>query len=1397
MRREKGDRGTKEEKEYFHAEGSNETYSTVNGPIDMCNPQPFIGVPRCAALLLLPLICAAVSTVVAVDPTQQCTAVFRTSIGTTLQDALATSLATAAAQCPGSAMTYALTSPATGGSATLSATGAFTFTAPTRPMFANFGFSATCIFSSAVPCPTGAAYFLVMGSTRTPPTPAPPTPQPPTPAPPTPPTPQPPTPAPPTPAPPTPSPPTPAPPPLGRCPSSFQVPAVVVTRGAAQPTAIDFAKIATDAGFCQPSAQASADLWLQFSGATGQPGVVTQWAASAQGTTPPVLTATADLASAEGLITATVNVLCRTTTLATGESSVSGCSVLQTAMVVVPVPPATPAPTTPTPPTPPPPTLVPCPRAYAFVVRIGYTLNSTVADVDGAAVCSNTSGPAQYILVSNPTSNVSVFSLDYSGAFRYDAPSSMTVDSFTFEQWCGPLLRLCLGTAAIAVTPEAPLPPTPSPATPAPPTPVPTTPDPPTPAPPVFAPTARLACAGVCSEKAWLSAAFLPLSLFDSTLLTSPRADGQAPDTMTFTINRGNLVVTSLGDIGNMAARFPTTEPVSAKKPRGLVSADALMAAVVVNQTVQDNVYVPLDPEVLSIPFNLSCLGLQGTSGVGEQVWWWTNQTKTPPEGHAGYLYNGDDASYYQTFGGKHVNCDTFAADNACLYAPFLNPASGADDAAVPRWSLNVTDCDTTWTGVYTGKALRKARRSDGSRVFATSGTAPNVLVGTFFNQAIKPASWRSPLSGTVESATPTTVFVSYSFSTRIGFSRSNGQPEQNIFAGDAEFFSYADSNNQGNQVYGFNLFLYPAPKPKLFNITTDDDAAIRAGLRVTSVSINSFAFDLDPCPVTGASVACSGTGGSVCETNCGAANNNFLVQYTPGPAALLECGAANSSSSSITVAGLSDSIPRDLSTLPPFDPNNPQGNCRSFQNITARFRVPGNNTGAALGSILEGSFVLVLALASGDVVRVTVSQSMVLQQAVTQIGNLLSVKQCRSSPYWPVMDPTGPSLPTVPLPVPFPVIEGIVVDNIFERGIDTNLTASNRALSQSLPQAQASWLAGPLVTNSALDGTLQMCKGADEAVFGPREWMYIQVDVPAVQVSAGMTPADNAAAAAASPPVIVPARVDYVKVMYTRPGVSGSPNTVYLLADDPAARVAADPGSVWWQQSAGFLNFRSLPQGNLPPGVEFAFAFTPGPMLLSTDAVLVEAAVKVQVTVFATDTSPRYTATVRQPFAIDKRISFVSRGETNRSTLFLRRKPAQTLEAGSIALALSFALAGGVLALGAVAVYFDDNAKSIVKGQHKLVLAFMAYELRSAKSTFGKLVGGGGRQTPRASGTASPQPQGEAPRPRDGEAATGGGSGLSGNHAPISGGFGVEASASRGTRTVEIEQPRVKDDSE
>lgn len=385
-----------------------------------------------------------------------------------------------------------------------------------------------------------------------------------------------------------------------------------------------------------------------------------------------------------------------------------------------PAPPttATPAPATPAPSTAPPAPLPACAGVYSYV--FSRLSNGSLPPQQGSLFFPP-GGSLDCTLFANVTLRTNAFFGNVaiadpsSGLFTYTATTvALDWDNFTFALQCAsPASMACEGRAKILVQnytgPTEP------------PTPIPTTP------PPFYRVSDNLVCMGTCNRNGWLSTE-LNKATFDVTLddlgrQQPQRMDKQPLDKVAFRFNNNyDLLMEVFTEIGNMGARFPTFEPIpSSTGP-----------------------FIPSAAASRNTAFNATCLGKQSRYGTGYELWEWTNFSNLEGQVSGSYAsrYN-----YYQKFGGKHVECDTFRND-ACTYAPLLNPASNVTNGV--NWFLFVRDCDATWIGEATLSTLRALRSSTGAPLFTNKGDKQ--IVGQLTTEAVKPASWVRPNDGILTS---------------------------------------------------------------------------------------------------------------------------------------------------------------------------------------------------------------------------------------------------------------------------------------------------------------------------------------------------------------------------------------------------------------------------------------------------------------------------------------------------------------------------------------------------------------------------------------------------------------------------------------------------------------------
>ncbi|CUF06680.1 membrane-associated protein, putative [Bodo saltans] len=651
-------------------------------------------------------------------------------------------------------------------------------------------------------------------------------------------------------------------------------------------------------------------------------------------------------------------------------------SVIFTAYKVV-TPAPTAVPTTAPVPTPAP-TAAPiasCANVYYYYVRTLGTLSNSLRDMPGQDPCAY--GRSFSLLRTVQQGTLVLTSL---GDFTYQAPSTQTFFDFTFQETCAGAV-LCQGSAYIQVSNSI----TPSPTTvqtvaPGVATPAPIA----TPAPAVVLPNAQQTCRGTCNANAWKT---VPAKdIWDTTAGTGyVRSDGKKVGGLDISWSQGALVINSYSLIGNLAARYPTFEPLVGVPGTFLNSAD-----------LQSQI------SASSIAFESTCLDKQVNYGMGEDVWKWTSVTNAT--GYAGADYAAGD-SWYQKFGGKHVNCDTFVA-NTCKYAPLLTPAIPKSGAG--NWTIDINNCDATWTGVFPSATLETLVTKAGSQVWTY--TDVGMLKGTVYSQAARADSWLLPSKNIDTNNVASNVGVTLRRS--VAVSTPAGSP----FAIDYDYYEYVNEN--GDVAFGLNLHFYP-----YVSLTaTSSYAADRHVTGYKWTTANWVSPSDAQCPTcTGVVMSCitpqqythTTYDGAFPSGNC--PNTTARVFLQKGPTTPTT-NVATCGSNPMTVIGAPGIAP----TI----------NCSTtYQNITLRGVALGSGKQTStqrLGFTFEGSLQLQLLLDNGDKPTLAVD----ISSYVSHLSNTVSTTtvapatisasmfMCRASVYWPVLDPFGTSTPDRPLTV-------------------------------------------------------------------------------------------------------------------------------------------------------------------------------------------------------------------------------------------------------------------------------------------------------------------------------------------------------------------------------------------
>lgn len=797
------------------------------------------------------------------------------------------------------------------------------------------------------------------------------------------------------------------------------------------------------------------------------------------------------------------------------------------------------------------PTVPACPNVYYYVAPLGQVLSATLRNQIGQLPCDL----GRNFKINRPSALGSVM-LVANGDFSYTSPSQESWDDFGFDMYCFQT-QICSGSAFVLVSASVTNPPTAA-ATPSPASPgsngggggtVAPTPSPGPTAPPVIQ-SPLMTCQGTCNQLAWKAVASLP-NMWDTTKddlggysQITPRKDGKAIGSVEVAWDMGDLIIMAYSTIGNVAARFPSFEPFSWAKGDGFTSAE-------VNSKVSP----------LSVPFDTTCLDNQPAWGMGEEVWRWTSLANKT--GSVGKRYN-SGATWYHKFGGKHLGCDTMA--QSCKYAPLLTPRNilTTNPDVGGWWMVDVNDCDVTWTGRFNFAAVRNMVTKNGSPVFRVRDG--HVMEATIYMQGVKPLSWLEPSKGYVTDVIARKMLIDLSPFVSV----QQSQDTANLFSTDLRFFSYQTDNK--DIAFGLNLLIYPVAMQDSFYAPDRHVTGFRwirqAWSRPNSVE----------CPTcTGMSRFCN------VDPNL-YGDGTFLASSFP---------QGNCSSPRISlIAGPKlppgICVPNRMHVMNRAGFSMPQGCSATFQNLTIRGIATGsgkmpNMTADSMS--FEGELALQLLLDNGQKPVLKITLSRYVATSTVDSGLRGRVSACRASPYWPVLDPLGASLPDQPYA----------------------LAASS---TYGLPGADT--------VNGLPSGVL--CFDPLDRMFGPQGWALIVFDVVGF-----------------SAPNVV---VESIYLTYFE-----NPGRVYLVANDPITGASlgppafgastsglftppptqppsagqnpfADGVSSWWVDTHPFLNFRDITNTRLAnrsitygfgvapidQGGDVAIMLTPGAVALNTD---------------------------------------------------------------------------------------------------------------------------------------------------------------------------------------------------
>ena len=512
--------------------------------------------------------------------------------------------------------------------------------------------------------------------------------------------------------------------------------------------------------------------------------------------------------------------------------------------------------------------------------------------------------------------------------------------------------------------------------------------------------TDYMKCSGTCTT-GWITTHTLPhnwdIQKDNTGASVAPETVGtydgkkRRTDEMQFNWTTNGFLITSYGRIGSMSARFPTFERLAWQPGHLLTSAD----------------FVTPHYGAKSTGFAQSCLDNQGsapfTGSRGSDVF-------DPIAKIATNKYN-STLSYYQKFGGKHDECNIFSSwSSACHFAPLLTPRNSQSYSTGPIWTVEINGCDVIWRAKVKWDGMRTQLLGNGMKTWATSGGDGSdfTITTEIFNQAIQPNDWYDPSRGydamdyryqvTLKIASDT----DYKFELGI-----------DIFSVDVEWFRY---EKDGDEAFMYNLMVYP----KRLN-ALQDSAPDRRIVGFKWVRQNWIQPDATMCNTCNTARVCihgdADAAGPISQYNSTAFPTSAAciaptVQLIKGPVTLAtDCpsGDATDPESLIILGQAGISAPKT------------EGSCTvgSFQNITFRGYAPNSasrNNKNAENSVLfgfDGSITLEFLLANGEHPHFHLEPRMYVKQLSVQGYFNGRTYTCRSTPYWPVPDFTGTSLPT------------------------------------------------------------------------------------------------------------------------------------------------------------------------------------------------------------------------------------------------------------------------------------------------------------------------------------------------------------------------------------------------
>lgn len=617
--------------------------------------------------------------------------------------------------------------------------------------------------------------------------------------------------------------------------------------------------------------------------------------------------------------------------------------------------------------------LPPCANVYYYQTSPGVAFNASLSNMHGQDICAH----GRYFTL-NTFPQAGSINVSLIGDFVYIPPKYEGQFSFVFTMHCMGQ-QYCTGTAYLLVSNTWTLPPVP--------TDLPVDPDS-----NVTITNEQITCRGTCNASAWKT--YPNRKVWDITPATGyARKDGRPVNDMTVTWRNKSLVVFVYSLIGNLGVRFPTLEPITTT-PKAYMEPKDFAGSVASG----------------SPGFEMSCLANQGRTGMGEDVWKWFMLSLDSGTGGVGAYYNSGQ-SWYQKFGGKHVNCDTFT--DPCRYAPLLTPANYTN-SSLGRWAVDVDDCDATWTGVFAYSSMEKMVKYDGSPVWSFVGNLQ--LQGTLYSEAVQASSWLEPGQFDVQYSSHNILINLHQF---VAVTKTGIQ--EPLISVDAEFFTYVDNETQ-DQAFGINMLVYPFVDSYMTTSYSRD----RHVKGFKWVLQDWISLSDEHCPTcTGSKTKCvaplqgadvSYTGPSFPEGDC--ANGEGRVHLFKGPA-MMPGDCPDSKMHVFNQTGFS-----------------PTRNCNTaYQNVTLRGIVPGSsglNETLSRAFHYEGTVQLVLLMDDHSYKRLNLHLSMYVSRLSKDSPCMESgLSTCRSGSYWPVLDPLGSSLASSPFPLSVAAVMPLCIDDL------------------------------------------------------------------------------------------------------------------------------------------------------------------------------------------------------------------------------------------------------------------------------------------------------------------------------------------------------------------------------